>query len=118
MKEGVAAFAALLLAVWSAFPTVAYPTKPVTLLIAFPPGGPSDVLSRIVGKKLEQILGQTFVMDNRPGAGGNIAAEAAATRAGRRPHAPDGQQQHPRHQRGALQEGQFRSRSGISRRSA
>ncbi len=50
----------------------------MTLLIAFPPGGPSDVLSRIVGKKLEQILGQPFVMDNRPGAGGNIAAEAAA----------------------------------------
>jgi tripartite-type tricarboxylate transporter receptor subunit TctC len=62
----------------STLPTAAYPTKPVTLLIAFPPGGPSDVLSRIVGKKLEQILGQTFVMDNRPGAGGNIAAEAAA----------------------------------------
>jgi tripartite-type tricarboxylate transporter receptor subunit TctC len=52
--------------------------KPVSLLIAFPPGGPSDVLSRIVGKKLEQILGQPFIMDNRPGAGGNIAAEAAA----------------------------------------
>ena len=58
----------------------AYPTKPVTLLIAFPPGGPSDVLSRVVGKKLEQILGQPFMMDNRPGAGGNIAAEAAAMR--------------------------------------
>ena len=56
----------------------AYPTKPVSLLIAFPPGGPSDVLSRVVGKKLEQILGQPFIMDNRPGAGGNIAAEAAA----------------------------------------
>ena len=61
-----------------AIAAAAYPTKPVTLLIAFPPGGPSDVLSRVVGKKLEQILGQPFVMDNRPGAGGNIAAEAAA----------------------------------------
>ena len=59
----------------------AYPTKPVSLVIAFPPGGPSDVLSRIVGKKLEQILGQPFIMDNRPGAGGNIAAEAAANAA-------------------------------------
>ena len=58
-----------------------YPTKPVSLLIAFPPGGPSDVLSRVVGKKLEQILGQPFIMDNRPGAGGNIAAEAAASAA-------------------------------------
>ncbi len=69
---------ALLVAMWLALPATAYPTKPVTLLIAFPPGGPSDVLSRVVGRKLEQILGQPFVMDNRPGAGGNIAAEAAA----------------------------------------
>jgi len=60
-------------------PPASYPTKAVSLLIAFPPGGPSDVLSRIVGKKLEQLLGQPFIMDNRPGAGGNIAAEAAAT---------------------------------------
>jgi tripartite-type tricarboxylate transporter receptor subunit TctC len=75
-KIGWAA-AGMAVLVWG-LPTAAYPTKPVSLLIAFPPGGPSDVLSRIVGRKLEQILGQTFVMDNRPGAGGNIAAEAAA----------------------------------------
>ena len=43
-----------------------------------PPGGPSDVLARILGKKLEQILGQPFVIENRPGAGGNVAAEAVA----------------------------------------
>jgi tripartite-type tricarboxylate transporter receptor subunit TctC len=55
-----------------------YPVRPVTLLVAFPPGGPSDVLSRIVGKKLEQILGQPFIIENRPGAGGNVAAEQAA----------------------------------------
>jgi tripartite-type tricarboxylate transporter receptor subunit TctC len=61
-----------------ALAALAYPTGPVTLMIAFPPGGASDVLSRIVGKKLEQILGQPFVMANRPGAGGNVAAEAAA----------------------------------------
>jgi len=71
----------LLAAVAEPAAQVAYPTKPVSLLIAFPPGGPSDVLSRIVGKKLEQILGQPFIMDNRPGAGGNIAAEAAAVAA-------------------------------------
>jgi tripartite-type tricarboxylate transporter receptor subunit TctC len=53
-----------------------YPTRPVTLVVAFTPGGPSDVLARIVGKKLEQILGQPFVIENRPGAGGNIAAES------------------------------------------
>jgi tripartite-type tricarboxylate transporter receptor subunit TctC len=77
LKRAIVAAAAAASLVW-ALPTLAYPTKPVSLIIAFPPGGPSDVLSRIVGKKLEQILKQPFVMDNRPGAGGNIAAEAAA----------------------------------------
>jgi len=55
-----------------------YPTRPVTLVVAFTPGGPSDVLSRIVGRKLEQLLGQPFVIENRPGAGGNVAAEQVA----------------------------------------
>src|SRR5262249_9655267 len=53
-----------------------YPTRPVTLVVAFTPGGASDVLARILGRKFEQILGQPFVIDNRPGAGGNVAAEA------------------------------------------
>ena len=48
------------------------------LVVAFPPGGPSDVLARIVGKKMEQLLGQPFVIENKPGAGGNIAAEYVA----------------------------------------
>src|ERR1041385_4743126 len=61
-----------------------YPSRPATLIFAFTPGGPSDVLARILGKKLEQLLGQPFVIDNRPGAGGNIAAELAARAA------PDG----------------------------
>lgn len=55
-----------------------YPTRPVVLVVAFTPGGPSDVLARIVGKKMEELLGQPFVIENRPGAGGNIAAEAVA----------------------------------------
>jgi tripartite-type tricarboxylate transporter receptor subunit TctC len=61
-----------------------YPSRPVTLIVAFTPGGPSDVLARLVGRKLERLLGQPFVIENRPGAGGNIAAELAARAA------PDG----------------------------
>ena len=55
-----------------------YPSRPVTLVVAFPPGGPSDVLARIVGKKMEQLLGQPFVIENKPGAGGNIAGDFVA----------------------------------------
>jgi tripartite-type tricarboxylate transporter receptor subunit TctC len=54
------------------------------LLVAFTPGGPSDVLARILGKRMQELLGQPFVIENRPGAGGNIAAEATASAA------PDG----------------------------
>jgi len=55
-----------------------YPSRPVMLVVAVPPGGPSDVLARIVGKKMEELLGQPFVIENRPGAGGNIAADFVA----------------------------------------
>ena len=47
-------------------------------MVAFTPGGPSDVLARIIGKKLNELLGQPFIIENRPGAGGNIAAEQVA----------------------------------------
>ncbi len=55
-----------------------YPTRPIMLVVAFTPGGPSDVLARIVGKEMGEILGQPVVIENRPGAGGNIAADAVA----------------------------------------
>ena len=55
-----------------------YPTRPVNLIVAFTPGGPSDVLARIIGRQLEKLLGQTFVIDNRPGGAGNIAADTVA----------------------------------------
>ena len=55
-----------------------YPSRPVTLIVAFTPGGPSDVLARIVGRQMEKMLGQPIVIDNRPGGAGNIAAETVA----------------------------------------
>ena len=78
------AVAAWLLGAMPAIRAAAYPTRPITLVVAFTPGGASDVLARILGRKLEQILGQPIVIDNRPGAGGNVAAEAVAH------SAPDG----------------------------
>ena len=56
----------------------AYPTKPVMFIIGFAPGGPSDVLSRILCKKFEELLGQPFVIENKAGAGGGIAAAHVA----------------------------------------
>src|SRR2546423_3677192 len=61
-----------------AAPAADYPTHPVTIIVAFTPGGPSDVLSRIIGRRLQEILHQPFIIENRPGSGGNIAAEQAA----------------------------------------
>src|SRR5256714_8934046 len=83
MRRGILAFLIGLAALTLGLPARAeYPNRPVALIVAFTPGGPSDLLSRILGKKLEQRLGQPFVIENRPGAGGNIAAEAVAHAAG------------------------------------
>jgi len=56
----------------------AYPNKPVRMIVAVPPGGPADTLARLVGPQLSQSVGQTVVIDNRPGANGNIAYETTA----------------------------------------
>ncbi len=55
-----------------------YPVKPVTLIVSFPPGGSSDFFTRTVGNELSKMWGQPVVVDNRPGAGGNIGAQIAA----------------------------------------
>jgi tripartite-type tricarboxylate transporter receptor subunit TctC len=55
-----------------------YPARPVHVIVGFPPGAASDINSRLIGDWLSQRLGQQFVVDNRPGAGSNIAAEMVA----------------------------------------
>jgi len=56
----------------------AYPARPVAIIVGFPAGGGSDMAARLTGQWLSQRLGQSFIIENRPGAGSNIAAEAAA----------------------------------------
>lgn len=55
-----------------------FPTRPVKVIIPFPPGGPTDVLGRLVAQKLSERLGQNFVIDNKPGASGMIGADMVA----------------------------------------
>jgi tripartite-type tricarboxylate transporter receptor subunit TctC len=56
----------------------AWPTKPIKILVGYAPGGSTDVTARIIGQALSERLGQPVIIENRPGAAGNIAAEAAA----------------------------------------
>src|SRR5258705_11261329 len=55
-----------------------YPSKPIRMLLAFPPGGPTDINARLFAQKLSEQTGQQVVVDNKPGAGGNLAATEAA----------------------------------------
>ena len=66
------------------FGQTAYPTKPIRLVVPFVPGGSTDLIARIMGQKLEEVLGQQIVVENRAGAGGNIGVDYVAK------SAPDG----------------------------
>jgi len=56
----------------------AYPSKPIRMILPFPPGGPTDILGRAISQKLSEQIGQPVVPENRPGAGGNLGLELAA----------------------------------------
>ncbi|MDE1556941.1 tripartite tricarboxylate transporter substrate binding protein [Comamonas aquatica] len=74
MTRRLALAAAATVVAGSAWAQAAWPTKPITLIVPFPPGGPTDVVSRIVGKELSDRLGQPIIVENKSGASGAIAA--------------------------------------------
>jgi len=71
---GVIAFCALPLAAGAQD----YPVKPIRLVVTFPPGGPADIIGRVVGQKLQELFGQLVIIDNRAGAGGVVGADNIA----------------------------------------
>jgi tripartite-type tricarboxylate transporter receptor subunit TctC len=83
MTKRIAACIAFLLAIGCAH-AQSWPTKPVRIVVPFPAGGPTDVMTRALAEKLSQALGQPVVVDNQPGAGGSIGSDLVAK------SAPDG----------------------------
>jgi tripartite-type tricarboxylate transporter receptor subunit TctC len=72
----LAAGAATLTVPWRFALAQTYPSRPVRIIVGYPAGGPSDILARLMGQWLSERLGQPFVIENRPGASSNLAAEA------------------------------------------
>ena len=97
LAAGAAALPAASRVAWAQ----AYPSRPVTLIVFVPAGGTPDIIARLVGQALSQRLGQSVVIDNRPGGGGNLALAGGRARSGRRLHAASCRDP-ARHQRDAL----------------
>src|SRR5947209_994151 len=75
----LAAGAAVLPAMWRIARAQSYPARPVRWIVPFPAGGATDLVARIMGQWLSERLGQSFVIENRGGAGGNIGTQAVVS---------------------------------------
>jgi tripartite-type tricarboxylate transporter receptor subunit TctC len=84
MKKTAALLSLLLIAPFAPVAAQSYPVKPVRIVVPFPPGGPTDIVTRLMASKMTEALGQQVVVDNRGGAGGAIGTEQVAK------SAPDG----------------------------
>ena len=93
---------ALLLMPFATWAQTPYPSKPIRIIAPFPPGGAVDIVARTLAQHLSTALGQPVVVENKPGAGGNIGADGRhhnhPPRARRRLRSP--QKSHPRHTSG------------------
>ena len=74
LAAGAAALPAVSRIAWAE----SFPTRPVRIIVGFPAGGGADIGARLIGQWLSERLGQQFIVENRPGAGGSVAAEAVA----------------------------------------
>src|SRR5205085_7006485 len=77
-RRAVQALALALAVIGGSAMAQAWPSKPITLIVPFPPGGTTDVLARALGEKLAQSLGQPVIVENKPGAGATLGADVVA----------------------------------------
>jgi tripartite-type tricarboxylate transporter receptor subunit TctC len=78
MKKALALLVAIVLCAGGAVAQERYPQKPLRIVVPFAPGGSTDIIARLIGERLSGALGQAVVIENRPGAAGNIGAEIVA----------------------------------------